>query len=186
MLLSSLRVLTERISARQMEPPNQDAVLHVIHLLTRFPPAVRAVQILMSGKSPRPSERAALAQALYEVLKEVVPIQLIKSDPGRYFEGTRLLLGLILEKAKHLKLQATDCKFSRCPVFCLQTFRKSTRNISHSLSKSPVLRQQLTCRLLSATICLDYECTRSAEYLHDGTHRSPSPDAIGPRRGRIL
>ncbi|KAH7403530.1 hypothetical protein BKA64DRAFT_669265 [Cadophora sp. MPI-SDFR-AT-0126] len=108
MLLSSLRVFTERISARQMEFPNQDAILHVVHLLTRFPPAVRAVQILMNGKSPRPSERAALAQALYEVLKEVVPMQLIKSDPGRYFEGTRLLLGLILDKAKHLKLQASD------------------------------------------------------------------------------
>ncbi|PVH87391.1 hypothetical protein DL98DRAFT_448903 [Cadophora sp. DSE1049] len=108
MLLSSLRVFTERISARQMELPYQDAVLHVVHLVTRFPPAVRAVQILMNGKSPRANERAALAQALYEVLKEVVPMQLIKSDPGRYFEGTRLLLGLILDKAKHLKLQAND------------------------------------------------------------------------------
>ncbi|KAH7330116.1 hypothetical protein BKA65DRAFT_51346 [Rhexocercosporidium sp. MPI-PUGE-AT-0058] len=108
MLLSSLRIFTERISARHMELPNQDAVLHVVNILTRFPPAVRAVQILMSGKSPRSSERAALSQALYEVLKEVVPMQLIKSDPGRYFEGTRLLLGLILDKAKQLKLQASD------------------------------------------------------------------------------
>ncbi|KAG4437405.1 hypothetical protein IFR05_007130 [Cadophora sp. M221] len=108
MLLSSLRVFTERISARHMELPHQDAILHVVNILTRFPPAVRAVHILMNGKSPRPCERAALSQALYEVLKEVVPMQLIKSDPGRYFEGTRLLLGLILDKANHLKLQASE------------------------------------------------------------------------------
>jgi hypothetical protein len=59
----------------------------------------------MNGKSPLPSERAALAQALYEVLKDVVPAQLIKSDMARLFEGARLLFGLILEKAKNVKLK---------------------------------------------------------------------------------
>lgn len=59
----------------------------------------------MNGKAPRPCERAALAQSLYEVLKDVVPAQLIKSDMTRLFEGSRLLFGLILEKAKHLKLK---------------------------------------------------------------------------------
>jgi len=58
----------------------------------------------MNDKSPRPCEQAALAQSLYEVLKDVVPVQLIKSDMTRLFEGVRLLFGLILEKAKHLKL----------------------------------------------------------------------------------
>ena len=46
-----------------------------------------------------------MAQSLYEVLKDVVPAQLIKSDMARLFEGARLLFGLILEKAKHLKLK---------------------------------------------------------------------------------
>jgi hypothetical protein len=46
-----------------------------------------------------------LAQALYEVLKDAVPAQLIKSDMARLFEGARLLFGLILEKAKHVKLK---------------------------------------------------------------------------------
>jgi hypothetical protein len=87
-----------------MEAPLQDAVLHIFYLLTRFPPAVRAVHILMNGKSPRPCERAALSQAIYEVLKDIVPLQFIKLDTGRIFEGARLLFGLILEKAKHLKL----------------------------------------------------------------------------------
>jgi hypothetical protein len=105
MLLSSLRVFTDRIGAKRMEHPTQDAVLHVFNLLTRFPPAVRAIHILMNGKSPRECERAALAQAIYEVLKDAVPLQLIKSDTTRFFEGARLLFGLILEKAKHLKLK---------------------------------------------------------------------------------
>ena len=105
MLLSSLRVFTGLIGAKHMEASAQDAVLHVFNVLTRFPPAVRAVHILMNGKSPRPSERAALAQAIYEVLKDIVPLQLVKSDTGRILEGARLLLGLILEKAKHLKLK---------------------------------------------------------------------------------
>ena len=88
-----------------MEYPSQDAVLHVIHLLTRFPPAVRAVHTLMNGKSPTLGERAALAQSILEVLKDVVPMKLIKSDASRLLEGTRLLFGIVLEKAKHLKLK---------------------------------------------------------------------------------
>ncbi|KAE9366198.1 hypothetical protein N431DRAFT_549163 [Stipitochalara longipes BDJ] len=106
MLLSSLRVFTDRIGAKKMEHPTQDAVLHIFNLLTRFPPAVRTIHILMNDKTPRACERAALAQALYEVLKDMVPVQLIKSDMTRLFEGARLLFGLILEKAKHVKLKA--------------------------------------------------------------------------------
>ncbi|OCL07298.1 hypothetical protein AOQ84DRAFT_342003 [Glonium stellatum] len=108
MMLSSLRVFTELVGARNMEIPAQDAILHIFNLLTRFPPAVRTVHILMSGKSPRPCERAALTQALYEILKEVVPRPLIKSNNSRILEGTRLLFGLVLEKAKHLKISARD------------------------------------------------------------------------------
>src|SRR3954470_20306039 len=100
MLLSSLRLFSEITSAKHMDQPSQDAILHVFNLLTRFPPAIRAVDTLMSGKSPVPSERAALSQALYEVLKDIVPDYLVKSDVKRYMEGARLLLGLILEKSK--------------------------------------------------------------------------------------
>jgi hypothetical protein len=104
MLLSSLRVFTHLINARQMEQACQDGVLHLFNLLTRFPPAVRAIHILMNGRSPRSSERAALSQAIYEILKDVVPPQIINSDPKRFMEGSRLLFGLILEKVKSLKL----------------------------------------------------------------------------------
>lgn len=40
-----------------------------------------------------------------EILKDVVPTQLIQSNPRRFLEGSRLLFGLILEKAKQIKLK---------------------------------------------------------------------------------
>lgn len=76
----------------------------MLRLLTRFPPAIRAAYILMRGETPRSSERAALAQSLYETLKAVVPLRVVGSSPLRFFEGSRLLFGLILEKAKNLKI----------------------------------------------------------------------------------
>jgi hypothetical protein len=64
----------------------------------------------MNNKTPRAAECAALGQAVYEILKDLVPTQLIKDDMGRIFEGTRLLFGLILEKAKHLKLPEKEAR----------------------------------------------------------------------------
>ena len=50
-LLSSLRVFTHRIHPREMEEQEQDAVLHMIMLLTQFPPTVRAFKVLMRGET---------------------------------------------------------------------------------------------------------------------------------------
>jgi hypothetical protein len=88
-----------------MEQSIQDAVLHLISLLTRFPPALRTVHILMNGKSPRASECAALSQSICEVLKSLVPRDLIRDDDRRVFEGSRLLFGYILDKAKLIRLR---------------------------------------------------------------------------------
>ncbi|KAF4633485.1 hypothetical protein G7Y89_g4628 [Cudoniella acicularis] len=104
MLLSALRVFTGLIGAKHMDIQSQDPVIHVFNLLTRFPPAVRALHILMNGKTPQLCDRAAFSQSICEVLKELVPRQLINTDNGRVFEGARLLFGLILENSKHLKL----------------------------------------------------------------------------------
>ena len=103
-LLSTLRVFTELTANGSMEDEQRDAVIHMVHVLTQFPPAIRAAHILMRGETPGPPERAALAQCLYEVLKNVVPLQTIRSDTTRLFEGSRLLFGLILEKAKQMKI----------------------------------------------------------------------------------
>ncbi|KAI4677039.1 hypothetical protein J4E81_010999 [Alternaria sp. BMP 2799] len=107
-MLSTLRVFTELTANGSMEDDRRDAVLHMVHLLTQFPPAIRAAHILMRGETPGLPERAALAQCLYEILKNVVPLQTIRSDPKRFFEGSRLLFGLILEKAKQMKITTED------------------------------------------------------------------------------
>ncbi|KAH5067630.1 peptidylprolyl isomerase [Parastagonospora nodorum] len=90
-LMSTLRVFTHLPSGGNMDDEQQDAVLHILGLLTRFPPAIRAAYILMRGETSRSSERAALAQSLYEVLKAVVPLRVVSSSPLRFFEGSRLL-----------------------------------------------------------------------------------------------
>lgn len=107
-MLSTLRVFAHITSGGTMEAARQDAVLHVIHLITRFPPAVRAAYILMRGETPRSPERAALSQSLYEVLKDIIPLRIVQSNPLRLLEGCRLLFGLILEKAKNIKLTKID------------------------------------------------------------------------------
>jgi len=102
--LSSLRVFSAQIAADKMAQDAQDAVLHLFDLLTRFPPAVRTLYILMSGKTPSAPQCAALAQAVFEVLKSIVPAHIVRSDSGRFFEGARLFFGSVLENAKDLKL----------------------------------------------------------------------------------
>ncbi|KAF2789615.1 hypothetical protein K505DRAFT_341133 [Melanomma pulvis-pyrius CBS 109.77] len=101
--LSSLRVFSELLGTREMEDSDRDSVLHVIHLLTRFPPAVRAFYTISEGRTPSDCECATICQCIYEVLKDVVPLVMVKLNPLRLFEGSRLLFGLILDKAKHLK-----------------------------------------------------------------------------------
>ncbi|KAF1944942.1 hypothetical protein EJ02DRAFT_463777 [Clathrospora elynae] len=78
-VLSTLQVFTNLAAESNMEDTRQDEVLHMIHLLTRFPPTVRVACILMRGATPRLPERAAVAQCL-------------------------LLFGLILEKAMNMKV----------------------------------------------------------------------------------
>ena len=107
-LLSTLRVFANNTGAREMEPFQQDKILHLIYVLTRFPPAVRAAHVLMQGKTPTISERAALGQCIYEVLKMIVPLPVIKHDFTRLFEGSRLLFGLIFEKARNLKTSSSE------------------------------------------------------------------------------
>ena len=63
--LSTLRTFTDITSGCNMDEGQRDAILRILHLMTRFPPAVRAAYVLMRGETPRPSECAALSQALY-------------------------------------------------------------------------------------------------------------------------
>lgn len=112
--LSSLRMFTDLISAKKMDQSSQNNVLWLIHAMTRFPPAFRALHILMEGKRLSESECAALAQAIYEVLKDIIPQKIIQDDPSRVFEGSRLFFGFILDKARLLKMPDGFVPYLRC------------------------------------------------------------------------
>lgn len=81
----------------------QNEILGIIHQLTRFPPTVRAMHIVMSGKSLRNNESAAIVQSFDAVLQTMIPLQLIGDDCGRVLEGSRLLFGLIISKMRKEK-----------------------------------------------------------------------------------
>ncbi|KAM3414997.1 hypothetical protein BST61_g10134 [Cercospora zeina] len=108
MFLSSLRVFISLVSAGDADRRTKDAVLHLVDLLSRFPPCIRALLLLIDGKTITPSESAAIAHALYETLHSaLMPTGIIGSDTSRVFEGSRLLFGFILEKARTMKLSPT-------------------------------------------------------------------------------
>ena len=100
MLLSTLRVVAPLVQDLHTEPAAYDAVLHMFDLFSGFPPAVRAFYVLTQGKTPTAQECAALSQSLFHVLENIMPTELVGQDRKRLFEGTRLLFGLILEKAR--------------------------------------------------------------------------------------
>ncbi|KAI7775698.1 hypothetical protein LA080_006427 [Diaporthe eres] len=77
-------------------------VYYAFDELTRFPPALRCLHILVSGQTPTLFDCAAMSQSLFEVLKTYVEMDAITQDPARLFEGSRLVFGYILQSAKSL------------------------------------------------------------------------------------
>jgi uncharacterized protein YegL len=82
---------------------SRDRVVYVFDLLCSFPPAVRALHLLIQGRTISHTASAALSQAFYGILEDLGHKKLIKNDNARLFEGARLVLGLIMEKANQLK-----------------------------------------------------------------------------------
>lgn len=98
--LACLRVFTHLISAKEMSEVEQDAVLGLIHRVTRFPPAIIATYILMRGKTPHPAQCAALVHCFFESMKSFVPMEIIHGEERRILEASRLLFGFLITKAK--------------------------------------------------------------------------------------
>ncbi|KAL6249740.1 hypothetical protein RBB50_003595 [Rhinocladiella similis] len=94
--LASLRVFTHIISSEDFKRIDKHEVLRVVHNLTHFPPAVRAVHILMDGKRLQNNESAALVQSLAVVAEMMVPFHPDVIYRARSLESARLVLGLIL------------------------------------------------------------------------------------------
>ncbi|KAG9594053.1 hypothetical protein KCU77_g6237, partial [Aureobasidium melanogenum] len=103
MFLSSLRVLAHLLKGDCATDEHRERVVYVFDLLCCFPPAVRALYLLIQGSTISHTASAALSQAFYCILGDLGHKKLIRNDNARLFEGTRLLLGLIMEKANQLK-----------------------------------------------------------------------------------
>jgi len=61
----------------------------------------------MDGKTLRPNECAAILQPFAEVLRDLVPRDLIEYDERRHLEGARLLFGFILQQAESLSTKTS-------------------------------------------------------------------------------
>src|SRR5512142_1385367 len=99
MFLSSLRVFAH-LATKDHDQRMQDSILHVLHVLTRFPPAVRAMYILLGGNVPRPAECASLVQAAHEVIFDMLSNSTLAGQKTRALEGSRLFFGMLLGRAK--------------------------------------------------------------------------------------
>ncbi len=109
--LSSLRMFSELIGASKMEEPVQDSIIRLFHVLTQFPPAVLTIFTLMQGNTPTSPQCRALIQSFLELLKTMIPTNLIRGDEQRYLEGSRLAFGFILAKARQLKAVSSEMPF---------------------------------------------------------------------------
>ncbi|KAG6844814.1 hypothetical protein H0H87_003481 [Tephrocybe sp. NHM501043] len=95
-LLSSLHVLSEVV--RQKGVVSENRVLAALYSVTRFPPAVRALGMLMLNIAPQPHEKAALSEALFHALRDFsqTASMAFTINTSRRFETVRILLGHIL------------------------------------------------------------------------------------------
>lgn len=105
--LSTIRVVTSVLQDMSKDDSAAyDAVLHVFDLLTGFPPALRALDLLSQGKTPSASECAAFSLSVFMVLQTFMPTELVGTERRRLFEGARLLFGFFLEKGRSVKFTA--------------------------------------------------------------------------------
>jgi hypothetical protein len=103
MFLSSLRVFAHLGKSSSFPDEHRDRVVYVFDLLCAFLPAVRALHLLIQGRTISHLASAALSQAFYSILEDLGHEKLIKDDNARLFEGARLVFGLVIEKANQLK-----------------------------------------------------------------------------------
>ena len=102
LFLSTLRVVCNVLEEADNKKQSQDTFLKVFHQIANFPPAVRAMHILLHNSTPSNAECAAISQAVFHSLQKHMPMRIIKFDKSRLFETSRLFFGLLLEKVKHV------------------------------------------------------------------------------------
>jgi hypothetical protein len=81
MFLSSLRVFAHLLKSNSIPDEHRDRVVYVFDLLCSFPPAVRALHLLIQGRTISRLASSALSQAFYSVLEDLGHKKLIKTLP---------------------------------------------------------------------------------------------------------
>ncbi|KAG6918191.1 hypothetical protein DXG01_015979 [Tephrocybe rancida] len=127
-LLASLFVLSEMVRKQGLASENK--VLAALYSITRFPPAVRALGVLLLNIVPQPQEKAALSEALFYALKEFLHAAppAFTINPSRRFETARILLGHILSITDVVNVSVR-------PLQCLSL----TCALSHKRMVDPVM-----------------------------------------------
>ncbi|OQO13117.1 hypothetical protein B0A48_02581 [Cryoendolithus antarcticus] len=115
MFLSSLRVTASLVKEMSKIEADTDAVLHIFDVLIGFSPALRTFYLLTQGRTPTAQECAALSHAVFYALEKIVPSELVGVGKDRLFESSRLLFGLLLEKAKTVKLPFVSSQTFHAP-----------------------------------------------------------------------
>ena len=108
MFLATLRVTASVLQDMERDQASCDAFLHTAEPMLSFPPALRTLHLLGQGKTPSPSECAALSHSSFHTLETFVPEDLVGNTRRRLFEGSRLLFGFLLEKARSIKLHESQ------------------------------------------------------------------------------
>lgn len=141
-------------------------VLYFLDLVTYFPPAVRTMHTLLEGNTPASSDCAALSHALFCILTNMVPARLIAEDQGRYFEGARLLFGLLFSKAKNFYSAEMDNVSMPHRYFQVSIGQPVDENVDDStLRRAILLNGQKTATL--AVTCATYQSPQSSRPLDE-------------------
>ncbi|KAF8148358.1 hypothetical protein K438DRAFT_1989266 [Mycena galopus ATCC 62051] len=117
-LLSSLYLFAHSVAQKGIAA--EQKVLAVAYAVLRFPPAIRALAVLLFNKVPRPEEKAALAEALYHGLLDFSSRgpAAITSRATRRFETVRILLAYIASAADAESAAAAQRPVEEISVIC--------------------------------------------------------------------
>ncbi|KIK54985.1 hypothetical protein GYMLUDRAFT_48188 [Collybiopsis luxurians FD-317 M1] len=119
-LLSSLYVMAEAIAHGENCTQTTGNVLAMLYMVSRFPPAVRSVALIIKNKTLLPEEQAALASAMYHALKafSYEGPSAIVNNVERTFEASRILLGWIMSASNPISLGSRDPAIEEISLLC--------------------------------------------------------------------
>ncbi|KAK0652494.1 hypothetical protein B0T16DRAFT_387747 [Cercophora newfieldiana] len=181
MFLSSLRMAVHLISRGQKANQTEalhDSALHMLHVLTRFPPAVRAMHILLEGSVPMEEECSALIQACHGVVVDMIATSVIRGKPKRTLEGSRLFFSAVLSKAREFALKRDETA-----MFPYISALKSV-NLTNSETMEPIAFPVDTFLGLMEQGCFDALKSGIIEFTEDDLNNSLDEIALDGRTKR--